>query len=104
MVRKIFIASFGFAVFAVLTSYVTKSSFRSVPALRRVIIDAGHGGHDGGADGKYSSEKTVSLNVALKLGQLITREIPDVEVIYTRTSDIYQHPTVKANIANQNKG
>lgn len=104
MVRKIFIVSLGFAVFAILTSYVTRSSIKAVPALRRVVIDAGHGGHDGGADGKYSNEKTVSLNVALKLGQLISQEIPDVEVIYTRTSDIYQHPTVKANIANQNKG
>jgi N-acetylmuramoyl-L-alanine amidase len=104
MVRKIFLVSLGFAVFAGLTSYVTKSSFKSVPALRKIIIDAGHGGHDGGADGKYSNEKTVSLHVALKLGQLIAKEIPDVEVVYTRTSDIYQHPATKANIANQAKG
>lgn len=104
MVRKILVASFGFAVFAVLTSYVANSSYKSVPALKRIVIDAGHGGHDAGADGKYSNEKTVSLNVALKLGQLITREVPDVEVVYTRTSDIYQHPATKASIANQAKG
>ena len=104
MVRKVFFATIGFAAFAILTSYVTKSSFKTAPTLKRIVIDAGHGGHDGGADGKYSNEKTVSLNVALKLGQLVSQEIPDVEVIYTRTSDVYQHPTVKANIANQNKG
>ena len=104
MVRKIFLASSGFAVFAVLTSFVANSSYKSVPALKRIVIDAGHGGHDGGADGKYSNEKTVSLNVALKLGQFMMREIPDVEVIYTRTSDVYQHPATKASIANQAKG
>jgi N-acetylmuramoyl-L-alanine amidase len=34
----------------------------------------------------------------------VTQEIPDVEVVFTRTSDIYQHPATKANIANQAKG
>lgn len=72
--------------------------------LRKIIIDAGHGGHDGGAEGRYSKEKDISLGVALKLGKLIQDEIPDVEVVLTRTSDIYQSPPTKANIANYNKG
>ncbi len=104
MLRKFILLSFSFALFVGLTSYVTSSSFKSVPALRKIIIDAGHGGHDGGAAGKFSREKDVSLAVSLKLGQLISQEIPEVEVVFTRTSDIYQHPTVKANIANQSKG
>jgi N-acetylmuramoyl-L-alanine amidase len=104
MLRKIICSFFCFAFFVGLTSYVTNSSLRNVPALKRIVVDAGHGGHDGGADGKYSKEKDVSLAVAIKLGQLIQQEIPDVEVIYTRTTDVYQHPTVKANIANQAKG
>lgn len=104
MLRKIIFSLLCFALFVGLTSYITRSSFRNAPSLKRIVIDAGHGGHDGGADGKYSKEKDVSLAVALKLGQLITQEIPDVEVVYTRTSDIYQHPTIKANIANQAKG
>lgn len=104
MLRKIIFCCFCFALFVALTSYITKSSFRNAPALKRIVIDAGHGGHDGGADGKYSKEKDVALAVALKLGQLVQQEIPDVEVIYTRTSDIYQHPSIKANIANQAKG
>lgn len=92
-------------MFVALTSYVANSTFkRSTSTLKRIVVDAGHGGHDGGADGKYSKEKDVSLAVAIKLGQLIRQEIPDVEVIYTRTSDVYQHPTIKANIANQAKG
>lgn len=72
--------------------------------LRKIVIDAGHGGHDGGAEGKYSKEKDISLAVALKLGKLIEAQMPDIEVVLTRTSDIYQSPPTKANIANFNKG
>ncbi|MCE3281507.1 MAG: N-acetylmuramoyl-L-alanine amidase [Chitinophagaceae bacterium] len=103
MARKIVLISFCFALFVGLTSYVTNSSFRKAPALRKVVVDAGHGGHDGGADGRYSKEKEVSLQVAMKLGKRITEEIPDLEVVYTRTTDIFQHPSTKANIANNAK-
>jgi len=72
--------------------------------LRKIIIDAGHGGHDGGAEGKYSKEKDISLAVALKLQKLVEEQVPDIEVVQTRTSDIYQSPPTKANIANFNKG
>lgn len=104
MIRKIVLLSSCLALFVALTSYVTSSSFKSVPALRKIVIDGGHGGHDGGAAGRYSKEKDVSLAVALKLGQVVMQEIPDVEVVFTRTSDVYQHPATKANIANQAKG
>lgn len=72
--------------------------------LKKIIIDAGHGGHDGGAEGRFSKEKDISLGVALKLGKFIQDEIPELEVVLTRTSDIYQSPPTKANIANYNKG
>lgn len=72
--------------------------------LRKIIIDAGHGGHDGGAAGKYSKEKDIALAVALKLAKQIRDEIPDIEVVLTRAEDIYQSPPTKANIANFNKG
>lgn len=72
--------------------------------LKKIIIDAGHGGHDVGAAGRYSKEKDVSLDVALKLGKLIESQMPEVDVVLTRTSDIYQSPPTKANIANYNKG
>ena len=104
MTRKLVLISFGFALFVALTSYVTQAPYKNVPTLKKIIIDAGHGGHDGGAPGRYSKEKDVSLAVALKLGQLVMQEIPDVEVVFTRTTDVYQHPAVKANIANQAKG
>ncbi len=72
--------------------------------LKKIIVDAGHGGHDGGASGKYSKEKNVALAVALKLAKILHEELPDVEVLLTRTNDIFHSPVTKANIANQNKG
>ena len=89
---------FGFNVF------YNKTGFYNKAKLRKVIIDAGHGGHDGGAAGKYSKEKDVALAVALKLAKQIRDEIPDIEVVLTRAEDIYQSPPTKANIANFNKG
>lgn len=73
-------------------------------AVKRIVIDAGHGGQDNGARGRYSNEKDVSLAVALKLEQIIKTELPDVEVYMTRTTDVFDHVTVKANKANEAKG
>ncbi|MCX6209276.1 MAG: N-acetylmuramoyl-L-alanine amidase [Bacteroidetes bacterium] len=72
--------------------------------VKRVVIDAGHGGVDIGARGSYSNEKTISLQVALKLEQEIKKQMPDVEVYMTRTTDIFDNPKVKANKANAAKG
>jgi len=52
------------------------------------VLDPGHGGLDPGARGLFSSEANVSLNVSLKLGNLIEQSFPDVKVIYTRTTDV----------------
>ena len=67
--------------------------------VRKIVIDAGHGGSDYGASGAYSYEKNVSLAVALKLEQLIKREIGDVEVYMTRTEDFYDNVKVKDHVA-----
>lgn len=72
--------------------------------IKRVVVDAGHGGKDFGAGGKYSNEKDIALAVALKLEQELKKEMPDIEVVQTRTTDVYDHPTVKANKANAAKG
>ncbi len=60
----------------------------ALPEEFTVIIDAGHGGEDGGAVGTDGEtyEKDVNLSVALYLGQLLEAE--GVNVIYTRTEDI----------------
>ncbi|MCW3464355.1 N-acetylmuramoyl-L-alanine amidase family protein [Chitinophaga nivalis] len=72
--------------------------------IKTIVIDAGHGGEDPGAKGSYSTEKQVTLEVALKLGKILEENMPDVKVVYTRKSDRYDDPRKKAQIANDNKG
>lgn len=76
-----------------------------VSRIRRVVIDAGHGGKDPGAisrNGKYK-EKNITLSVALELGELIKSNFPDIKVIYTRSTDKYVELSERAAIANRNK-
>jgi len=68
-----------------------------------VVIDPGHGGKDPGAVGSRASEKTINLAVALKLGALITANHKDVNVIYTRKTDVFVDLMERAEIANRNK-
>ena len=68
-----------------------------------VVIDAGHGGHDNGTHGKLLKEKDVALNIALKVGTYIEKNIPGVKVIYTRRDDRYLALDERADIANKNK-
>lgn len=68
-----------------------------------IVIDAGHGGNDYGAKGSNSSEKDITLAVALKVGEYIKENINNVTVIYTRKSDKFIDLRERANIANKNK-
>lgn len=72
--------------------------------LKRIVIDPGHGGSDGGAHGKYSNEKDIALAIALKLEKMMGDAIPDIDIILTRRTDVFDHVTKKAEIANQAKG
>lgn len=68
-----------------------------------LVIDAGHGGHDAGACGKYGKEKNINLNVALAFGKLVESNCPDVKVVYTRKKDVFIPLQRRADIANSNK-
>ncbi|MHA7877794.1 MAG: N-acetylmuramoyl-L-alanine amidase family protein [Bacteroidota bacterium] len=70
--------------------------------VSKVIIDAGHGGYDPGALGRFSKEKDVALQIALKLGALLKEYMPDVEVIYTRKKDVFVSLHNRAKVANKN--
>lgn len=72
--------------------------------LRRIIVDAGHGGEDVGARGRYSTESQISLEVALKLEKMLQEALPDVEIVMTRRTDVFHSVIQKADIANQAKG
>lgn len=81
-------------------------SWFSPVGVKKVVIDAGHGGKDPGnlGTGRYKSrEKDVALQVALKLGKYIKENLPDVEVIYTRNNDRFVELHERAAIANRNK-
>lgn len=94
----------AFVFLTVLNASSQKDSTKSETFnVKRVVIDAGHGGHDPGCLGSSSQEKHVCLGVALKLGALIKDYFPDVKVIYTRDKDVFVKLHERANIANKNK-
>lgn len=68
-----------------------------------IVIDAGHGGKDPGNHGKLVKEKDIALKLALKLGEYIEKNMPDVKVIYTRKDDRYLALDERAAIANRHK-
>lgn len=69
-----------------------------------LVIDPGHGGHDYGAVGDKTNEKTINLAVAKKFGKLIENNLKDVKVVYTRSNDTFISLKDRANIANRAKG
>jgi N-acetylmuramoyl-L-alanine amidase len=67
------------------------------------VLDAGHGGKDPGTVGKKkTNEKDITLAVVLKLGELISKKFPEIEVIYTRKKDVFVELNERGNIANRN--
>jgi N-acetylmuramoyl-L-alanine amidase len=104
MKRLLICICFGCILFAPLSNFAQQPK-----KLKTIIVDAGHGGDDFGAVGQYehslrSNEKDVTLGISLKLVDELKKQLPELNIIPTRTSDIYQSPIEKANIANNNKG
>ncbi len=97
---KLFIFSI---VWVLLLGFFVSADAQSTGKLKRVVIDAGHGGKDPGAHGQYSKEKDVVLAVALKLGNYIEKYLPEVEVVYTRKKDVFIPLMERAEIANKSK-
>jgi N-acetylmuramoyl-L-alanine amidase len=70
-----------------------------------VVLDPGHGGNDPGAIGTIGTrEKDITLGIALKLGKLIKKGMPDVKVVYTRKTDRFVELYRRGQIANENQG
>jgi N-acetylmuramoyl-L-alanine amidase len=70
-----------------------------------VVLDAGHGGKDTGTTGtkryKDKNEKDIVLAVALKVGNLLVKQIPDIKVIFTRKTDKFIELNKRGEIANK---
>ena len=72
--------------------------------IGRIVIDAGHGGHDTGTIGPTGlMEKDLCLDVALRLGKIIEQRLPGADVVYTRSDDTFVPLEERTNIANQAK-
>lgn len=86
-----------------LTSIALASSILTAAAADTftVVIDAGHGGKDPGAVNGKSQEKSINLNVALKVGSLIEKGCENVKVLYTRKTDVFVELNKRAEIANK---
>lgn len=77
---------------------------RTSLGVMKVVIDAGHGGHDPGnlGTGRYKdTEKDIALDVSLQLGEYILRAFPNVDVIYTRKDDKFVELKNRTAIANK---
>jgi N-acetylmuramoyl-L-alanine amidase len=71
--------------------------------IGRIVVDAGHGGHDTGTIGPNGlQEKDLVLDVALRLGKLLQSKL-GAEVIYTRDDDTFVPLETRTAIANQNE-
>ena len=69
--------------------------------IGRIVIDAGHGGHDSGTIGAGGiEEKDVVLDVALRLGKLLHERL-GAEIIYTRSDDTFIPLETRTAIANK---
>lgn len=100
---------FNFILLFIFTLLIDASSTELVArksknpfSFKTIVIDAGHGGHDSGCLGTFEKEKNVTLDIALKLGALIEKNMPDVKVIYTRKTDEFIELYERAEIANRN--
>jgi len=69
--------------------------------IGRIVIDAGHGGHDSGTLGADGiQEKDVVLDVALRVGKLLHDRL-GAEIIYTRSDDTFIPLETRTAIANK---
>ena len=79
------------------------AAFAPATPTLTVVLDAGHGGMDPGnlGTGRYSTtEKDITLDVTLRIGQYIEENLPEVQVIYTRKDDSFPGLRDRVRIAN----
>lgn len=63
-----------------------------------VLVDAGHGGMDGGTEADGVLEKDINLDIALRLGALLKKS--GVNILYTRENDTYISLKSRIRLAN----
>ena len=85
-----------FSFFLTITTFCAYSQTN----VFKVTLDAGHGDHDFGAVYSGRIEKNIALAIVLKVGKLLEAS-PNIDVIYTRKTDVFIDLVERANIANR---
>ncbi|MEY3367657.1 MAG: hypothetical protein RI973_812 [Bacteroidota bacterium] len=80
-----------------------KISLSGSHGIKTVVIDPGHGGHDSGCLGANSKEKHLALSIGNFLAQILRQNYPELEVIMTRSTDVFIPLHERAAIATRAK-
>lgn len=97
-------------LFALVLHNNVASAENVAQGVKVIVIDAGHGGKFPGARYGGYSEKNINLQMALKLGTMIEKGMPEVKVVYTRKTDknfstnLREDLQARADIANNANG
>ncbi len=92
----------GLAFALLMTTIATSSkAFARKDNVFRLVLDAGHGGHNDGTKYGHFKEKDLTLNLAMKVGSIIKRQHPEVRVLYTRSRDIFKPLDYRPRFAGQ---
>lgn len=100
----------SFFLFIPVIFFFSTAVFSQTPRkIKTIIIDPGHGGQDNGARGEYegtlgSLEKNITLAISMKLVKDLQEAMPDVNIIPTRTTDVFMSVHEKAKFANDHHG
>lgn len=97
---------FLFLAFVLIQFSGTAQTSDELYRMKTIVIDAGHGGKDPGnlGTGRYKTkEKDIALDVALRVGGYIQKQFPEIDVIYTRETDVFIGLNERADIANKAK-
>jgi N-acetylmuramoyl-L-alanine amidase len=101
--NKKFILSFLIAIPFFFGGFIPDETMMPAFRMKKIVLDAGHGGSDPGNIGAKSKEKNINLAVTLLVGKYIKENMPDVQVIYTRSDDSFPTLKQRPQIANNNK-
>jgi N-acetylmuramoyl-L-alanine amidase len=98
-----------FSLLALVLIFNGNSYSQAPRKIKTIIIDPGHGGQDHGAKGEYegtlgSYEKDITLAISMKLVADLKEAMPDVNIIPTRTTDMFMSVHEKAKFANDHHG
>lgn len=92
------------ALAVAITPDAAAASRRASKRAFTLVLDAGHGGKDAGCVGRLTNEKSITLDVARRVADIVRRECPKVNVLLTRDDDRYLTLQRRADIANDAGG